>query len=321
MTAKIILGTGPIDPIAADILAPFGEIVIAPDSSEDALFPFLDRAVALVVRGDGKAGRRVIENAPLLEVIGRSGIGYNNVDIEAATMRGIPVVITPGAGARAVAEGAVTFMLALCKKLSHLDAQMKAGNWRSRFDTVCGDLDGAVLGIIGFGNIGQALAAMATPFNMSVLAYDPYANADRAAELGVKLVELDQLLRESDFISIHAPLTNETRNLINRDALAMMKPGAYLVNMARGGLIDGLDILWEALESGKLAGVGLDVFEPEPPDVNHQLFAHPNCLTTPHALGMSARGMARIFKSMADDMAAVLSGKRPRHVVNPEVVK
>jgi len=321
MSRPTVVGTGPIDPIAAEILKPFGEIVIAPDPSEEALVPLLDKAVALVVRGDGKAGSRVIGAAPNLKVIGRTGVGYDNVDICAATSRAIPVVYTPGAGARAVAEGTVSLMLALCKNLFYWDTQLKAGNWQSRYQSVPGDLDGATLGIVGFGATGQMLAELVRPFNMSVIAYDPYAPEDRARELTTTLTGLEGLLQRSDFISIHAPMTEETRGLISRDRLEIVKPGDYLINMARGGLIESLDALHDALQAGKLAGVALDVFDPEPPDVSHPIFKLPNCLTTPHALGMSRGAMARVFRSMAEDVAAILSGERPRFVVNPEVLQ
>lgn len=319
MTARIV-GTGPIDLVAADIFRPFGEIAIAPDGNEASLLPLLPDAVALVVRGDGAASAKVIAAAPRLKVIGRTGAGCNNVDIAAATARKIPVVYTPGANARAVAEGALALMLALCKRIVHWDRQLKQGNWKSRFESMPGDLEGATLGIVGFGAIGQSLAELVRPFHMTVLAHDPFASQARAQELGVTLVELDDLFRRSDFISLNAALTDQTRHLVNRARLQRVKPGAVLVNLARGGLIESLDVLDEALRSGRLAGVGLDVFDPEPPDVSHPIFRLENCLCAPHALGMTPAAMGRIFRTMAEDMAAVLTGRRPRHVVNPETL-
>jgi phosphoglycerate dehydrogenase-like enzyme len=180
-------------------------------------------------------------------------------------------------------------------------------------------LDGATLGIIGFGRIGQMLAELIRPFNVTILAYDPYVSNERAKQLETELVDLEALLERSDFISIHAALTDETQGLIDRDRMRQIKPGAYIVNLARGGLIESLDVLYEALESGKLGGVGLDVFQPEPPDVSHPIFQSPNCVTSPHALGLTPQAMTKIFESMANDMAAVFNGKSPRHVVNPEV--
>jgi phosphoglycerate dehydrogenase-like enzyme len=315
-----VTATGPVDEVAVEILGPFGEIVIAPDNSEETLLPLLEGAVALVVRGDGVANRHVIEAGQDLRVIARTGVGYDNVDVVAATERGIPVVYTPGANARAVAEAAMALMLALCKNITHWDRELKAGNWQSRHESRPRDMDGATLGIIGFGSIGRALAKLAAPFDMELLACDPHVSPESVRELHVGLVELDELMRRADFISLHAGLTDETRGMIDRRRLSLVKPGSYLVNLARGGLIESMDALYERMEEGRLAGVALDVFEPEPPDVGHPIFRLPNLLTSPHALGMTPGAMARIYRAMAGGVAAVLSGGRPEHVVNPEVL-
>ena len=320
MDRPTIIGTGPLDQTAVDILAPHGQFIMAPDHTEAALMPLLDRAVGLAVRGEGSVSADVIAAAKHLKVIGRTGAGYNNVDIAAASARRIPVVYTPGANARAVAEAAIAMMLALCKQVVYWDRQLKAGNWHSRQDMSNRDLDGATLGIIGFGRIGQALAEVAAAFGMTLVTYDPVEQPEAAARLGVQYVPLEELLAKADFICIHAAQTADNQGLINRERLAHVKPGAFLVNLARGGLIESLDILEEALDDGRLAGVGLDVFDPEPPDVSHAIFQRQNCLTAPHALGMTRGAMARVFRLMAEDMAAVLSGQRPRHVVNPEVL-
>jgi phosphoglycerate dehydrogenase-like enzyme len=321
MKKDTIACSGPIGEVAVEILKPFGEIVIAGDSAEDAMLKIVDHAIGLVLRGDGVGSARVIEAAKDLKAIGRSGVGYDNVDIAAANARKVPVIITPGANAQAVAEAAIAFMLALCKKMSHWDAQLKKGNWKSRFEQYSGDLDGATLGIIGFGSIGQKLAELIRPFGMTVIAYDPFISADTATALNTKLVELEELLKGSDFVSLHASLNESTRGLINKERLGMMKQGSYLVNLARGGVIKNLDIIYDALNSGQLSGVGLDVFDPEPPDVSHPIFQLENCLTSPHSLSMTTRAMFRSFKSMAEDMAAVFKGQKPRFVANPEVLE
>ena len=287
-----IVCTGPVEDVVIEILSPFGEVVIAPRFEEDAILPLVDGAIGLVARGtEGFLSARIIEAATDLKVIGRTGAGYDNIDIRAATKRRVPVVYTPGVNARVVAEAAVTLILALCKKITFWDGQLKAGNWNSRFETQPHSLEGATLGIIGFGRIGQMLAELIRPFNMTVLAYDPYVSGEQAKQLNVGLVDLDVLLKRSDFISIHAVLTDETRRLINRERLRLVKPGAYLINLARGGLIESLDVLYEAIENGRLAGVGLDVFEPEPPDVSHPIFRLTNCVTAPHALGLTPRAI------------------------------
>ncbi len=314
-----ILATGPIDQVAIDILSPFGVVQVTPDGEPESILPLVADAVGIAVRGGGGVDRTVIEAGGKLRVIGRSGVGLDNVDVETATRRGIPVVYAPAAGASAVAEGAMAYMLALCKQLNYWDEQLKSGNWGSREESRAADLYGAVLGIVGLGNIGQTLARLARPFGMSILGHDPYVASEKASELGVELVGLEDLLAGADFISIHAPLIPETRGMINRERIQLVKRGTYLVNLARGGLIDSLDTLHEALTEGVLAGVGLDVFEPEPPDVSHPIFQHPNCLTSPHSLGMTHGAMSRIFQTMAEGMAAVLGGSRPRFVANPEV--
>ena len=319
MAQGSIVCTGPIDAVARDLLQPFGEIVVCPDTTSNTLLPLLDPAIGLVVRGESIIQESTLDAAPNLKVIGRSGVGYNNVDIVAATARKIPVIFTPGAGARAVAEAAMTWMLALSKRIVFWDEQMKSGNWRSRHETKSGDLEGATLGIVGFGRIGQQLAKLADPFDMTILAYDPYVPAETMIACGVASVSLEELMSQADFISLHAAATEENRGLIDRDCLAHVKRGAYFINLARGDLVESLEVLQEALEDGRLAGVGLDVFLPEPPAMDHPIFQHPKLLSAPHSLASTTRAMYRIFESMAKDMTAVLQGERPRFVVNPEV--
>ena len=320
MSEPIVLATAELDAYAEGVLGKFGRIKVAPDIKEATIAGMMDHVVALAVRGAAPITAAVIEKAPDLRVIGRTGVGYDSVDIAAATRRRIPVVYTPGVGSRAIGEAAMGYMLTLCKRFAYWDEQLKAGNWKSRFETQARDLDGRVLGIIGFGRIGQILAEMARPFNMTIIAYDPLVSAERGAGLGVRMVELEDLLTAADFISLHCPLIPETKGLINRQRLALVKPGTYLVNLARGAVVESLDVLHEALISGQLGGIGLDVYEPAPPDVTHPLFKLPNVLTSPHSMGTTEAAMTRIFKSMADDMAAILRGEKPRFVVNEEVL-
>jgi D-3-phosphoglycerate dehydrogenase / 2-oxoglutarate reductase len=320
MTFPSIAASGPVGEVAVDILKPFGNIVVADDSSEDALLRILEGAIGLVLRGDGIGSARVIEAAVDLKVIGRSGVGYDRVDIQSANARRIPVIITPGANSQAVAEASLTYMLALSKKMIHWDIQLKQGNWRSRFEQSPGDLEGATLGIIGFGRIGYRLAQLIRPFGMTVLAHDPFVNEKSAGEQGVELLELDELLKKSDFVSIHALLNDNTKGLMNGARLSLMKPGSILINLARGAIVESLDVLHEALTDGPLAAAALDVFEPEPPDVSHPIFKLDNCLTSPHAICMSNRAMYKSFKMMAEDMVAVLEGRKPQFVANPEAL-
>ena len=278
-------------------------------------------AIALVVRGQVQITAALMDAAPNLKVIGRTGVGYDTVDIDAATARGIAVVYTPGAGARAVAEAAFAFMLALCKMIAHWDHETKKGNWQARIASQGTDLDQKTLGIIGLGRIGQIVAKMAKPFEMNVVAYDPYLDPAVARTLDVKLIDLDTLMSQADFVTLHCPQNDETMGLINRTRLKQMKPGAFLINLARGGVIESLDPIYEMLVSGHLRGAALDVFLVEPPDHTHPIFGLQNCLVSPHAMATSEGAMRRIYESMANDMTAILAGNTPNYVVNPEVLR
>jgi D-3-phosphoglycerate dehydrogenase len=292
-----IVATGQVHPAAREILGP---IVVGDWRA------LLADAEALIVRGDAHVTAEDIERAPRLRVIGRSGVGFDNVDVDAARARGIPVVVTPGANARAVAEGALTLVLALLKRLPELTAAVRSRDWEARDRTVVRDLAGATLGIVGYGHIGRELAALARALGMHVLAHDPLVDD--------AVTPLEALVAEADAVSLHAPLTAETRGLVDRDLLERAKPGLVLVNTARGALISSLDDLHEALETGRLSGVGLDVFEHEPPDPTHPLFSHPSVLATPHALGQTPSAREASFRAMAEGIAAALRGERPPHV-------
>ena len=293
----MILATGPVHPVAEEIL---GEIVVGDWRAR------LADADALIVRGDADVTARDLDAATKLRVIGRSGVGVDRVDVEAARARGIPVVVTPGANARAVAEGALTLALALLKRLSELGAAVAARDWEARDRLAIRDADGATLGIVGFGRIGRELAELGRALGMHVLAHDPLV-VDATTPL-------DALFENADVVSLHAPLTPETRGLVGPALLARAKPGLVLVNTARGGLVSSLDDLLDALESGRLGGVGLDVFEEEPPDPAHPLFAHPRVLATPHALGQTVGAREAVFRAMAEGVAAVLRGEAPPNV-------
>jgi phosphoglycerate dehydrogenase-like enzyme len=281
--------------------------------------PLVSNAIGLIVRGNTKISRRVVEAGERLRVIGRSGVGCDNVDVTAATARGIPVVYTPGAASRAVAEGAIAFVLALAKRLLELDVKTKAGHWRDRDRIPVHDLQGATLGIVGLGRIGRELARLAKPFGMRLLAFDPYVMPEQAKEVETELVSLEYLFSESDFVVLVAPLSKETKGIVNRSLIDSIKHGAILVNVGRGGLLESLDIVFEALEKGRLSAVGLDVFSEEPPDISHPLFSHPRLLCTPHILGLSVSATQNIFRMMSEGMAAILDGKIPPNIVNPEV--
>ena len=294
----MIVATGPVHPVAEEILGP-----IEVPSDWRAL---LGQAEALLVRGGDVVTAADLDAAPRLKVIGRSGIGVDTVPVEAARARGIPVVVTPGAGARAVAEGALALLLALVKRLPELDGAVRGGDWGARDRLELGDLEGAALGIVGYGRIGRALGDLAGALGMHVAAHDP-AVPDAT-------VPLERLFAECDAVSLHAPLTDETRALVGPALLAQAKPGLILVNTSRGAVVSSLDDLLAALDAGRLGGVGLDVFADEPPDTSHPLFSHPRVLVTPHALGLTRRSREQIFRAMAEGVAAALRGEAPPHV-------
>jgi D-3-phosphoglycerate dehydrogenase len=319
MNSSRIVVTGMILPIVEELLSPFGRIEIACKTDEQSLIALMEGTIALIARGMTQISGSVIRAAADLRVIGRTGAGYDSIDLDAATHCGIPVVYAPGAGARAVAEGTLCMILASVKRLRELDVKTRSGQWEAREGFALGDLEGAVLGIIGLGRIGSEVARLAKAFNMRILSYDPLISRQVAEHVGAEPVELDVLLKESDFISLHAPLNERTRGMINRQRMAQVKRGAVLVNLARGGLLENLDVLDEALGSGRLSAVGLDVYPEEPPDVSHPIFQRPNLICTPHVMGLSAKAAHATFAVVSRGMAAVLAGQIPDNVVNPEV--
>lgn len=297
----IVVGLGPVDPdIVAPVLGPDLHFVAKPTEVDLAL------AKGAIVRAAYPVNRDALDRMPQLRVIARTGVGTDLVDLALCTQRAIPVVITPGSNTRAVAEGAIGMAAALTKRFAELTRLVADGRWDERVQIPVGDLDGSTLGIVGFGRIGQRLAELAAAFGMRVLAFDAFAEVPAA----LRADTLEALLAESDVVSLHIPLTSENRNLFDADALGRMKPGAVLVNCARGGLID-LDAALAALESGQLGGLGLDAFDPEPP-LHHPVFEHPRAILTPHVMGLSARSTEATFRDAAQGVRDVLEGRPPR---------
>lgn len=316
MGREVVLALGPFDPAIVERLSHFGTVVEVDVGDRSAIERHLPDTIAIAARAWPVLDADLIGAAPRLRVIGRSGVGVDQIDLHAATAGGIPVVITPNAGARAVAEGSLALMLHLLKRLGRLTELVRDGRWDEREQLEIGDLAGATLGIVGYGRIGRVLGEIASALGMQVLAYDPFAG-DGAAASGATMVGLDELVAASHVVSLHAPLTAETRCMIDAGLLEKFRPGAVLINCGRGALLD-LDAVHAALKTGRLGGVGLDVYAEEPPPA-HPIFEHPDVVLTPHVLGLSRRARRLIFEAMAEGMEAVLSGRRAPHVANPDV--
>jgi D-3-phosphoglycerate dehydrogenase len=261
----------------------------------------------------------VIAAATKLRIIVKRGAKPENVDYEAATKKGIVVAWTPGVNYVAVAEHTVMLMLCLAKKTIPQMERLRGGAWREA-DAGLQELCGKTVGIVGLGGIGRVLCRMVGGFDVKFLAYDPYISPAQAKEVDVNLVGLEDLLRQSDYITLHAALTDETRHLIGEKELSMMKKTAYLINTARGGLIDESALL-KALKEGEIAGAGLDVFEPEPPEHENPLLHLPNVVVTPHMAGWSDEAVYREQKEAALEIKLVLEGESPRYPINPEALE
>jgi D-3-phosphoglycerate dehydrogenase / 2-oxoglutarate reductase len=255
-----------------------------------------------------------------LRLVARTGIGVDNVDLAAATARGIVVTNTPDGPTESTAEHTVAMLLALAKRLKQGNDNLAAGLWGPRSGILMGDeVYGKTVGLVGLGRIGRRVAQICRlGLGMRVIGCDPFVSAEQAAAVGVELAPFDAVIRQADFVSLHAPATPETHMLMNRERLAQMKRGAYLLNMARGSLVDE-EALLDALDRGHLMGAGLDVFYAEPPTGDNRLRNHPNVVATPHMASVTREGRMRMETMAVERVLAFLRGERPADVVNPEV--
>jgi D-3-phosphoglycerate dehydrogenase len=299
-----VLISDKLSPAAVQIFKDRGiEVDFKPGLSPADLRAIIGDYDGLAVRSATKVTRELMEAAPKLKVVGRAGIGVDNVDVTTATARGVVVMNTPFGNAITTAEHAIAMMFALARQLPDASTSTKAGKWeKNRFMGV--ELFGKTLGLIGCGNIGSIVADRALGLKMKVIAFDPFLSEKRAVEIGVEKVELNDLIARADFITLHTPLTEQTRNVISRDAIARMKKGARLINCARGGLVDEA-ALYDALKSGHLAGAALDVFETEPA-TDSPLFSLDNVVCTPHLGAATAEAQENVALQVADQMADFL---------------
>ncbi len=274
----------------------------------------LDGADALLVRSAVKVTADVLARAPRLRVIGRAGIGVDNVDLAAATAAGVLVMNTPGGNSVSVAEHTLALMLAMARSIPQASASTKSGKWeKKRF--LGNELRGKTLGVLGLGSIGREVVRRAKPFEMRVIAFDPYVNAQSAADLGVELVDLDSLYAQSDYISLHVAMTPETRGMLGDDAFRRMKAGVRIVNCARGELVDG-PALTRALGSGKVAGAALDVFPTEPPPEGEPLLGFETLVATPHIGGSTEEAQEIVGVRIAEQLVEYLRNGVALNAVN-----
>src|SRR5262245_28003220 len=293
-----------------DVVAADGELAAEVVSGLDAL---------LIASSRFRVSRTTLEVADRIALIARLGAGYETIDLHACTEAGVVVTTAPDAVRRTMATAAIAYLLALTLKLPQKQAYLRDGRWAAGASDLGVGLDGHTLGIVGLGNIGGEIARLAGALALHVLAYDPYVAGPNAGDPPVELVPIDELLGRSDSVVVACPLTDSTLGLLDRERLSLMKPTAYVVNIARGPIVDE-DALLEMLASGRLAGAALDVFAEEPIDPDHPLLALSNVIATPHAIGWTDEACRTGGRSASAAVLAVATGHTPDHVVNPEVL-
>jgi D-3-phosphoglycerate dehydrogenase len=312
-----VLVCDPVSPKGIGLLQqrPEFEVVVLPKTlSEAELLPIVKDVTAMVVRSETKVTRNVIEAASNLRVVGRAGVGVDNVDVEAATQRGVVVMNTPGGNTLSTAELTFSMILNLARKVPQAHGSMAAGKWdRKQFQG--SELAGKTLGVLGLGRIGTEVAKRAQAFGMRVLAYDPFLSEARARDLGIEQQVLDGVYRDADFITVHMPVTDQTRGMLNAEAFARMKPKVFIVNCARGEIIVENDLL-AALETGKVAGAALDVYSAEPLAADHPFRKHPSIILTPHLGASTAEAQEKCGIEVAEVIAAYLLTGEVRNAVN-----
>jgi D-3-phosphoglycerate dehydrogenase len=305
------------------LLIAAGELRMASGTDPATLQREVVGAEGLIIRTGGTVDAALLDCGTSLRVVGRHGVGYDAIDIDAATERGVQVVYTPGANTQSVAEHVFAMMIGLSKHFTRMTAAVAAGDYYARTKYTGRDLFGRTMGIIGFGRIGRRVGTMAkTAFQMPVLYHDIVAAPPEVeARAGARRVSFQEVLRSSEYVTLHVPLDRSTHHMIDRDALSLMRSDAILINACRGPVVVE-EAVAEALEAGKLWGFGADVFEEEPPPADHPLIGRPDVLLTPHSAAQTEEGLSNMASWVAQEVLAVLRGERPRNPVNdPDVVE
>lgn len=285
--SKKILITDPIEKSCIEILESEGfKVDHKPGLKEDQIISIINDYNVLIVRSGTKVTKSIIDSSNSLELIARAGAGVDNIDVDAATHRGIIVMNTPGGNTISTAEHTMALLLSMCRNIPKANSELKQGIW-DRKKYLGTELFGKKIGVFGLGKIGKEVAIRCKAFGLEVLGYDPVLTQDSAQKIGVKLVSINEILEQADIITVHVPLSNETKNLIDKNAFNKCKDGVKIINCARGGIVNEKDLL-EALNSGKVSSAALDVFEKEPPEFPNDLISHPNVVVTPH-IGASTK--------------------------------
>ena len=312
-----ILVADPIGVEGVELLQSRAEVDVKTGMKPPELLAVIGGYEGLVVRSETKVTKEVIETAKKLRVVGRAGIGVDNIDLDAATSAGIAVVNAPTGNTVAAAEHTMALMLALSRNVPAAHQSLKSGEWR-RSDFMGIEVRNKTLGICGLGRVGSEVARRALSFDMRLVGYDPFVSPDYAKRMGIELLSLEELLAQCDFITLHTPLTDSTRQMIGSREVGLLKRGARLINVARGELVDESAIL-EGLESGQLSGVALDVFAQEPPQ-NLALIEHPKVVVTPHLGASTEEAQREVAIEAAEQVLAVLNGEPARNTVNAPFV-
>ena len=310
--------TQAVCPEGLQMLDGVADVYVADNQDPNNYLDEMKDADALIVR-IAKCDGHAIENSPNLKVIGRTGVGYDSVDVKTATAHGIPVVITPGANNRSVAEHAVAMMFALSKNLVEAQQEMCKGNWEIRGAKKAFELEGKTIGILGLGAIGRETAKICEGCGMKVAAYDPFLSKEQVEGYGAVYYEnYEDLLKVSDVVSIHVPLTDETKNMISKKQLTEMKKTALIINCSRGGIINETDLV-EALKAGEIAGAGTDVFCSEPPKTDDPLLNCPNLIVSPHSAAQPREAVIKMAQMCVKGCLAVAEGKKWPFVADKSV--
>lgn len=303
-----VLVAAPLHEKAIEILKNAGlEVVYEEYPDQEKLKELVKDVSAIIVRSKPKVTKEIIDAASSLKVIARAGVGLDNIDVEYAKSKGIEIVNAPAASSRSVAELAIALIFNVARKVAFADRKMREGIWAKK-QCMGFELEGKTLGVVGFGRIGYQVAKIANAIGMKLLLYDPYPNEERAKEVGGKFVELEELLRNSDIVTIHVPLLESTYHLINEERLKLMKPTAILINTARGAVVD-TNALVKALQEGWIAGAGLDVFEEEPLPKDHPLTKLDNVVLTPHIGASTVEAQERAGIEVAEKVVKILKGE------------